>query len=231
MSASNTANAGEFLVELEEKDAFVALQNCFNMNSDMTLKNEMDSSAVSAKIAYFADKKVFLESPAIEKLFTFMGLTSIKFFIGTEVYFIKVPLEVVNDGICFPQDAKILQLRRRKEQRYNLPEKWNQNAAVWSIQLKTKNNARVVDISNSGIRFEVPKLTLSISKGDQIRIQYQIFKRAEIVCDAVVRFIMTKPNGSAVLGLEFVNLQKTHKSRIGSIVEDLVNHYALKNTL
>lgn len=229
--SANTANSGEFLIELEEKDAFLALHNCFTLNSDVTLKNESDPLPVSAKIGFFADKKVFLETLAIEKLFMFQGLTSIKFFIGTEVYFIKTTLEVVDDQVCFDQNAKIVQLKRRKEPRYNIPDKWNQAAAVWSIELKIKNSARVMDISYSGCRFEVPKLTISVNKGDQIRIQYQVFKRADVVCDAIVRFIMRKPNGTTVLGLEFTQLQKSHKSRINSIVDDLINHYAVKNLL
>ncbi|MCM2353069.1 MAG: PilZ domain-containing protein [Pseudobdellovibrio sp.] len=231
MSAANTGNAGEFLVELEEKDAFLALHNCFTLNSDLILKNEADPNPVSAKIQFFADKKIFLETPQLDKLALFQGQTSIKFFIGTEVYFIKTSLEVVDDQICFDQSSKIVQLRRRKEPRYNIPEKWNQTAAVWSIELRIKNLARVTDISYGGCRFEVPKLSLSINKGDQIRIQYQIFKRADVVCDAIVRFIMRKPNGTTVLGLEFTQLQKSHKSRINNIVEDLVNHYAVKSLL
>lgn len=231
MSAANTANAGEFLIELEEKDAFLVLHNCFTLNSDLILKNETDPNPISVKIGYFADKKIFLETPLAEKLATFVGLTSIKFFIGTEVYFVKTTLEVTDDQICFDQGAKIIQLRRRKEPRYNIPEKWNQTAAVWSIELKIKNPAKVTDISYNGCRFEVPKLSISINKGDQIRIQYQIFKRADVVCDAIVRFMMRKPNGTVVLGLEFTQLQKSHKSRINNIVEDLINHNVMKSLL
>lgn len=231
MSAANTSNVGEFLTELEEKEAFLVLHNCFTQNSEMILKNEMDPNPISAKIGFFADKKVFLDTSQIEKLSTFHGLTSIKFFVGTEVYFIKTTLEVANDQICFDQNSKIIQLRRRREPRYNIPERWNQAAAVWSIELKIKNPARVIDISYHGCRFEVPKLSLSINKGDQIRIQYQIFKRADVVCDAIVRFVMRKPNGTTVLGLEFTQLQKSHKSRINSIVDDLINHYVVRNSL
>jgi c-di-GMP-binding flagellar brake protein YcgR len=231
MSAANTANAGEFLIELEEKEAFLALHNCFTAGSDLTIRNEIEPTPVSAKIGFFADKKVYLETAHADKLAAFTGQTSIKFFIGTEVYFIKTTLEVVEKQICFDQSSKVVQLRRRKEPRYNIPEKWNQTAAIWSIELQIKNEAKVTDISLGGCRFEIPKLSLDINKGDQIRLQYQIFKRANVVCDAIVRFIMRKPNGTAVLGLEFTQLQKGHKSRIDSIVEDLINHYTVKNLL
>lgn len=224
-------NSTEFLVELDEKEAFLALRNCFTLNSELILKNDVDPSSTSARISYFADHKIFLETSSFARVSTYPGLTSIKFFIGTEVYFIKVQLEVIDDTVCFAQEAKIIQLKRRKEQRYMIPEKWNQTAAVWSIELKIKNVAKVIDISYSGIRFEIPKLNLIINKGDQIRIQYQIFKRAEVVCDANVRFVMRKPNGSVLLGLEFTKLQKSHRARINSIVEDLMNHHAIKNLI
>lgn len=229
---SNPAPAptvNEFLIELEENEAFMALHNCFTLGSELMLKNDIEPQPVSAKIAFFADKKVFLESNSIAKLVSFAGQTSIKFFIGTEVFFIKTNLEFVDEAICFDQRSKVVQLRRRKEPRYNVPEKWNQAAAVWSIELRIKNDAKVIDISHGGIRFEIPKLTLSIAKGDQIRIQYQIFKRAEVVCDALVRFVMRKPNGTVTLGLEFVQLQKPQKARINSIVEDLVNFHAIRS--
>lgn len=231
MSEGNTPNPGEFLVELEEKEAFLSLHSCFTLNSDIILKNEIDPATISARISFFADNKVYLETAHADKLATFSGQTSIKFFIGTEVYFIKTTLEVIDGQVCFDQNSKIIQFRRRKEPRYNIPEKWTQSAAIWSIELKIKNVAKVTDISSGGCRFEVPNLKLDIKKGDQIRIQFQIFKRADIVCDAIVRFVMRKPSGTAVLGLEFTQLQKSHKSRINSIVDDLVNHYILKNLL
>lgn len=231
MSAPNTANAGEFLVELEESEGFSALQNCLTAGSELILRNESDPSAVAAKMSSFADQKVFLETTQVEKLSTFKGLTSIKFFIGTEVYFVKTPLEVVDQKVCFEQSAKVVQLRRRKEPRYNIPEKWNQISAIWSIELKLKNEGKVTDISNGGCRYEIPNLTLELKKGDKIRLQYQIFKRAVVVCDGIIRFIMRKSNGTTILGLEFVDLQKGNKARIDNIVEDLINHYTSKNLL
>lgn len=232
MSTVNSGNAGEFLVDLQEQEAFLVLHNVFTQNLDLTLKNEAEAQSITAKIIHFADRKVFLETDyPNEKLAGFKGLTSIKFFIGTEVYFIKTPIQIIDNVACFEQAAKIVQLRRRKEPRYNIPDSWSQTAAVWSIELKIKNSARVVDISQLGIRFEVPMVSLKINQGDTIRIQYQIFKRGEVVCDAIVRFIMTKSNGTAILGLEFTGLQKNHTLRIRSIIEDLANYYETKSLL
>lgn len=231
MSVASPNNAGEYLNELEANKAFEVLNNCFTVGSDLTIRNEFEPNPLSAKISFFADSKIFLETEHAEKMATFKGQTSIKFFIGSEVYFIKTTLEVVEKQICFDQSAKVVQLLRRKEPRYNIPEKWNQTAAIWSIELRIKNQAKVINFSLSGCRFEVPRLSLDLSLGDQIRLQYQIFKRANVVCDAIVRFITHKPNGSAVLGLEFTNLQKGHKSRIESIVGDLINHGRVNNLL
>jgi hypothetical protein len=227
----SVANPGEFLTELDAQEAYLVLHNCFTQNSELMMKNDIDPQPVQAKIDSFANNKLFLNTPNVDRVSLFIGLTSIKFFIGTEVYFIKTEVKIQDNAPYIDQNVKIVQLKRRKEPRFNIPEKWSQKAAVWSIEKKIKNDARVIDISNGGIKFEIPKLTIPIIKGEQIRIQYQIFKRAEVVCDAVVRFILQKPNGTALLGLEFTQLQKSHKSRISSIVEDLENYYELQNQL
>lgn len=231
MSTANTANAGEFLVELEDKEGFSALHNCFTAGTELILRNDSNPSAIAAKIISFDDRKVVLETANVERVATFKGETSIKFFIGTEVYFVKTPVEVVDKQVRFDQTAKVVQLRRRKEPRYNIPDKWNQTSAIWSIELKIKNEGKVTDISYGGCRYEIPNLSLDIKKGDQIRLQYQIFKRAVVVCDGIVRFIMRKPSGVTILGLEFTQLQKGNKTRIDNIVEDLVNHYTTKNLI
>lgn len=227
----SAANPGEFLTELDPQEAYLVLHNCFSQNSEMTMKNDMDPQPVIAKIDSFANNKLFLDTPSVDRLTLFVGLTSIKFFLGTEVYFIKTEVKIQDNTAYIDQNVKIIQLKRRKEPRFNIPEKWSQKAAVWSIEKRIKNDSRVIDISSGGIKFEVPQLTLDIVKGEQIRIQYQIFKRAEVVCDAIVRFVLKKPNGTALLGLEFTQLQKSHKSRISNIVEDLENYYALQNQL
>jgi len=224
------SNSAEFLVELEEKDSLQVMRKCVDMYSDLIIKFEGDSQAYTAKIKRCENDNVFLETSFVEVLMKNLDVNvSIKFFIGTEVYFIKTKLITIDDQFCFSEKSKIIQLKRRKEERHNLPDKWSQFAAVWSIQLKIKNDARIIDISYSGIRFELSELTIPVEKNDQIRIQFKVNKRSEVVCDALVRFKLKKPNGSIILGLEFSRIQDSQRSRIRSVVDDIVSYNALKS--
>jgi len=225
------SNSAEFLVELEENDASIAMQKCIDSFSDLIIKIDNDPQTYTAKVKRSENGNVFIETPFEDKLKTVSENVSIKFFIGTEVFFIKTPLFVHEEQVCFAEKSKIIQLKRRKEERHNIPEGWQQLAAIWSIQQKTKNDAVVIDISYSGIRFEVLNLTLPVEKGDVIRIQFKINKRSEVVCDAKVRFKLKKQNGAHIFGLEFGRIQDSQKSRVRSVVDDIIAHNAMKSQI
>jgi len=222
------SNSAEFLVELEENDASVVMQKCIDSFSDLIIKIDNDPQTYTAKVKRSENGNVFVETTFEEKLKTISENVSIKFFLGTEVFFVKTPLRLHEEQLCFSEKSKIIQLKRRKEERHNIPEGWPQLAAIWSIQDKTKNDATVIDISNSGIRFEVINLTLPVEKGDVIRIQFKINKRTEVVCDAKVRFKLKKQNGSHIFGLEFGRILDSQKSRVRSVVDDIIAYNAIK---
>lgn len=222
------SNSAEFLVELEEKESLAVMQKCIDSFSELIIKVDGDPQAYTAEIKKSDNENVLLDSTFKEKLSTIDDLVSIKFFIGTEVYFIKTKMSLIEDQLSFPEKSKIIQLKRRKEERYNIPEKWQQLAAIWSIQLKTKNDARIIDISYSGIRFEVPELALDVNKGDKIRIQFKMNKRSEVICDAIVRFKLKKPNDVHLFGMEFSRMQDSQRSRIRSMVDDIIALNSMK---
>ena len=103
-----------------------------------------------------------------------------------------------------------------------IPPKWNQLAHVWDLETKGKMDARVLDISKSGIKFEIKEPKFSLQKEKIARIQFQIYKRAEVVCDAEVRFFAVGKTGAALMGMSLVLVTENQKSRIESIIEDLV---------
>lgn len=222
------SNSAEFLVELEENDASIAMRKCIDSFSDLIIKIDNDPQTYTAKVKRSENGSVFIETPFEDKLKTVSESVSIKFFIGTEVFFIKTPLLNHEGQIYFSEKIKIIQLKRRKEERYNVPVEWQQLAAIWSVQQKIKNEAIVMDVSYSGIRFEVTQLTLPVEKGDIIRIQFKINKRSEVVCDAKVRFKLKKPNGSHVFGMEFGRIQDSQRSRVRSVVDDIIAYNATK---
>lgn len=227
----SSTNAQEFLTELTPEEALHVFNECLAIHSDMTIKLENEVQPLHAKIDFLADGKVFLKLSIDYKSINYVGLSNVKFFIGTEVYFIKTQLDTVNDALCFDQHTSVLHLKRRKEPRYNIPKHWDQTSTIWSLQTKAKNLARVLDISYHGLKLEIPAMSLNLVKNESIRVQYQLHKRARVVCDGEIKFIATKPNGAAIIGLEVKELGSVHRHKIVSIVDDLINYYAYENLI
>jgi hypothetical protein len=214
----------DFLIDLNKTDSLVVLKNASSQKSVLVFKLAEFSQLQQTKIDYFLDKKVILGKEVSELNFNLEQDVSIKFNIGTEIYFVKTQLKKHLNKIYFDMSSKVLQLKRRKESRYLIPKKWNQSAHILNNS-KALNliSCHVQDISLSGIRFEVLDQTVIFKRDDIIKFQFQIYKRAEIASYGIVRFYLNRAGHSSILGLEFFNLKEVQKERISNIVEDIVN--------
>ncbi len=222
MSNNPTPQSPEFLVELDEKESLVVLQQSFLLKTDLVVKPENDPTAYKTIISGFLDTKVILDTEHFDRLAEAKGIATIKFSVGAEIYFVKTLLTQFQNKICFSKNIKVVHLKRRKEPRYVIPTKWNQLAHVWDLETKSKMDARVLDISKSGIKFEIKEPKFSFQKEKIARIQFQIYKRAEVVCDAEVRFFAIGKTSTALMGMSLVLVTENQKSRIESIIEDLI---------
>lgn len=219
----STTSVTEFLNELDEKDSITTLQSCYSHKSALIFKTDASPNAVKATIESFTDKKVVLSLENNDTPVTTEVVVSIKFNIGTEIYFVKAPLKKYLNKVYFDQTTRVIQLKRRKEPRYQIPKKWTQTAAVLNPTLELRSvKVNVVDISLSGIRLEVLQELNFCKMGDTLKFQFQIYKRAEIVCEGIVRFVLTRKGSGPIIGIEFTNLKDNQKERIANIVEDLV---------
>ena len=224
MSNNPTPQTPEFLVELDEKESLMVLQQSFLLKTDLIVKPENDPTAYKTNISGFLDTKVILDTEHYDRLADTKGVATVKFSVGSEIYFVKTFLTQFQNKICFSKNVKVVHLKRRKEPRYVIPPKWNQLANIWDLETKGKMDARVLDISKSGIKFEIKEPKFSFQKEKVARIQFQIYKRAEVVCDAEVRFFAIGKTGIALMGMSLVLVTENQKSRIDSIIEDLVLH-------
>ncbi len=220
--SQNSVN--EYLVEISEMEALQMISQCMINQVEFSIKLEKNIQTYLAKIDKIGQGKIFFRPKVIPKENIENQIATIKFFVGTEVFFLKSQFEYVNGCFAIPHHAKIIQFKRRKFVRYVLPTKWNQTSALRSIETKFKVNAKVLDISMGGLRLEVTEpLNNQIKKGEIYRIQFQIFKRGDTLCDGEVKFIGARPNGVTLIGLEFKNLSESHQSRIQSVIDDIIN--------
>lgn len=228
MSNSPEKKTNEYLVMLDAQESSMALHKGFMAKSDFVVLIEGQAPLVG-RIEKFENNKALLQisSQILETVKFFLQTAkvgNIKFSVGTEIFFIKSPIEVVENFLAFQQASPLVQLKRRQHQRFTIPEQWQQQTYIRQIELKLRFEAKVLDISMGGVKMEAQLGTFQINKGDTIRLQFQIHKRSEVLADAQVKFVMLK-GIQTVLGLQFTNIQDSSVTRVRSLVEDLALHH------
>lgn len=221
----------EFLSELAESEALSVLREAYSRQAILVFKLENMTQPCLARINSFVDKRVMLSTEPIDAILPTDKEVSMKFNIGTEVYFVKTHFKAHMNRFYFDMGTKVIQLKRRKEPRFVIPKNWNQSGCiVISANSHEQIRCNVIDISKSGIRFELTDETHQVYRRDDIiHIRFQIHKRAEVSTMAIVRFALYRPQNTSLLGLEFANISDLQSERVASIVGDLqLNQNAFK---
>lgn len=211
----------EFLNELSENDALAALKGAYSNRSPFIFKIEGNEQPIKAFINTFSDKKVII-TPEPNLPLPVDKEISLKFLVGTEVFFIKTSFKLHLNRFYIDMNAKVIQLKRRKEPRFLIPKGWNQSGSVILQNAAQTLRCNVIDISKSGIRFEVlDQVKTPFQRDDIVKIKFQIHKRGEVSTTAIVRFALHRPNANALMGLEFANITEVQNERVSSIVNDI----------
>lgn len=218
----------EYLFELDAQKSLEALQNCYSQKSILIFKSSSSNHVLRARIESFVDRKVILKFDNLASDIDLNEVLSIKFNVGTEVFFVKTSLKKFLTQYYFDLTVQVIELRRRKQTRYEIPKKWKQNAALPKTYIKEQPVlCRILDLSLTGLRIEVVA-NENLFQIDQIlEVQFQIHQRASIACQTIIRFIKANPNNSICLGLEFLPLNAAQVEKISSLLEDLKNFIAL----
>lgn len=217
MSESSVGSA-DFLSELNATDSLKALKSAHSQKSVLVFSIGTPPKPYKTSIDNFMDKRAILTSNLKEHNLPSDREISFKFNVGTETYFIKTFIRSHLNRYYFDMTSKVLQLKRRREPRYLIPKKWIQSASLHSVP------CTVVDISLSGIRFEFSgkhKFPV-LQRDDIVSIKFQIHKRSEVAATAIVRFVLSKPDQSAIMGLEFAKITDVQSERVASLVQDII---------
>lgn len=212
----------EYLNELNESDSLSVLREAYTKNEPLIFKLESLQHPVRASISSFSDKKIIIMPENDRLVLPLDKEVSIKFNVGTEVYFIKTSFKSHLNRFFIDMNTKVIQLKRRKEERFLIPKTWAQQATiVKNLAGDDLIKCKVADISLSGIRFEVHDVFPDYKRNDIIKIKFQIHKRAEIALAAIVRFVLARTGAPSLLGLEFLNPTDLQKGRLAHIVSDI----------
>ncbi len=221
-------SAADFLVELNAQKSLEALHNCYSQKSLLIFKSESLARILQARIENLVDKKVILK---FEKTISHIDLNeifSMKFNVGTEVYFVKTPLKKFINQYYFELSVPVIELKRRKEVRYVIPKKWNQSITIsGSGQNRHSIAGRILDLSISGLRIEVSQSEILFKIDQKLQVQFKIHQRATITCFVRLRFLKLTVEKTIVLGAEFQSLTSAQIEKINSLVDDLKNFIAV----
>lgn len=210
----------EFLSELTETESLSTLRLAHKQKSAFIFKVETHLNPITAYIENFSDKRAILTTEISDVSLPTDKEISMKFNVGTEIFFVKTHVKSYLNRYYFDMLSKVIQLKRRKEPRFLIPPKFNQTAAV--INPDGDVPSKVLDISLSGIRFELLKPSTVYQRDDVIKVKFQIHKRAEVQSVAIVRFALNRPGANQILGLEFAaDITDINKGRVANIVEDI----------
>ncbi len=148
---------------------------------------------------------------------------------NSKVYFFKSQIFEDTKGIYFKDDICIYELRRRKDTRFELPLGWKQSCSIYAQMKKgLRLEARVLNISWSGIRLEVVPPFSEFLMNQEIQFSLQVHRRAELLCHGVIKYVKNNKNSGPVLGIEFINKSRLFDSKIQNICEDLLRYFILK---
>lgn len=220
----SSGEVAEFISELNETDSLSTLHRAHSEKSILIFKLDIYPNPIKTFIENFLDKRAILPRDLTELKLPTDKEVSIKFSVGTEIYFIKTLIKSHLNRYYFDMSLKVFQLKRRREPRFLVPKKWQQTACIVLntaklVQLK----CTVIDISLSGIRLEIAKgqTTALYQRNDIIKIKFQIYKRAEIASTAIVRFVLNRPNFPILIGLELAEMPDIAIERVANIIEDI----------
>ncbi len=223
-----STSIAEYLDQLDERRSLEVLQKCYSQKASLIFKADNSAQMIKANIDSFSNKKVILKFDQPDVVISEHQAKSIKFNIGTEVFFTKVLIKRFMNNYYFDISAQVIKLKRRQETRYFIPKKWPQSANIVNYAVTAKLiPCQIHDISASGIRIETSLPQITFSKEDLLHIRFSIYKRAEIRCEAVIHFILQHEKMGSILGLEFVMLKPLQREKIQSLVDDIIQFTAI----
>jgi hypothetical protein len=155
-----------------------------------------------------------------------MSLT-FKVDLGLKLYFFKTEGQVDSKTIILNKSVYIYELVRWCEPRYKVPSSWQQFAIIFSSAQKNfKSLAKISEISYSGMRLTLTPDLPRFELNQKVKIQFKIYKRAQVAVLGTVRHLRKNKSGGPTLGIEFNEMSELVKGKIQNICDDIGYHQA-----
>jgi PilZ domain len=221
-------NAIDFFNPLSPFDGVSILKNCvleqvqFAIAVDLQGTQAVINTRIDNRLSVDKFYLVFATNHQVEN-----RVGSFSFKLGTRIFFFKSDILKDEKGYYITDKMTIFELRRRRHERFNIPQNFAQTCTVFLDKGK-EVKAHIVDISVSGIRLYITGGITEFLVDGRISFLFQVEKRGEVMCQGLVRFAKRDPRGLQILGIEFVQLTALLQSKIQNVCEDLERNLTIR---
>lgn len=144
------------------------------------------------------------------------------FRIGTRIFFFKSKIQIDGKGFHVDVGFDLIELRRRRHVRFDIPENFQYEAVIISQVYKNlRINAQLINFSASGAKIKCKESLTAILKGSTIVLSVKVERRPTFMTACQVRFIFRKQISQPEIGLEFITPDSLTQNKIISLCEDL----------
>jgi hypothetical protein len=214
-------------LELVDKaDALLILNKASDAGLVIQLKMAAEKRIINATLQKSSSKKQFYLGDKFLLLEADSEVTA-KIIIENKLFFLKTVVKKFDQGFYFDNFDNLFELIRRKKPRFAIPLQWSQTALIQAADSETdpKVSVFIHEMSAAGMKLEVKTDLPKFEKNQKIRIQFKVFRRAEVLVSAKIIHVTKSKVGGPTIGVEFSEASKLVENKIQNVCDDLAFFY------
>ncbi len=215
----------DYLVEISPEQNEKLIRNLLSLRESVQVKVTDEESVYNSLLekSEFRTHLIFLN----KALYSMNRSVTIKIAQNDDVYFFKAQLTQQGKWAAMVRPLHIFKLIRRREPRHRIPEGWTQSALILaSDKININTPARIIELSNSGLKLQSATDLPRFEKDQKIKIQFKIHKRGGITAMGIIRHIRRNRTGGSTIGIEFILTNGLTEMKIHNVCDDLTFYYA-----
>ena len=220
------------MLPIDRNVAFQILTKVASTGTEIHLKAKDANQINKTLITRIPGRRIFyVTNPVL--MFAPEEEITFKIIMDGKLYFLKANLQRSASHYYFDSFNNMFELVRRKKPRFKIPEHWSQAASVQSIDAPAslKAPADIIDVSRAGMRLVVRPLLPRFEINQLVRLNFKIYRRAEISIVCKIIYLRKNSEGGPTLGLQFAENSILLGNKIQNVCDDLAFYYTSEASL
>lgn len=213
-------------VHLSERKAI--FRKIADVQSELLVKTEDDNYGQAKAIRLENDENLYCRVAAGALTFKPNSEVVVNFSWEEEKYFLRTTVNAIGAEIVLKVNVDIFQLQRRKNARLDVPEAFQAQAQILSVNGDPCHfESQLKDMSAGGCKVVFPQASPALKMGDQLAMSLILGKRRPLQLACEVRYA-AGDGKSQTLGLQFLNRDDYNENRLLVLMMDLQREFYLK---